>query len=421
MTEAAWNKLANKIASCRDLVITLIQEMVRRPSIDQEAEVQKFIADFWRQRGLTPDLWEPDMVSLRSHRAFVPVEYDYTGRPNQVVVLRGKGGGRSLALNGHVDVVPVEPVPWKHVDPFSGVYEDGRVYGRGSVDMKGGLASGMIVLNALLETGIQLKGDVQMQFVVDEENGGNGCLAAILRGYRADATLIMEPTHPDYLVISSRGAQFFRITVPGLEAPIEHTMTTVNAIEKAFFIFKAVQDYACYRVSQAHHPLYDWDPTKIPVAVCKIQSGTWPSTFGANCIMEGSLECLPGEDIVQVRQGFYDYILQVSTQDGWLKAHPPAIEWFGLWFESGETPQDSPMIQQFVESYRAVLGKAPTIQGGGGSDLRLPILYANSPSAHFGPTGAAIHSTDEYVEIDSVMQVAQVIGRYIVDWCGVAE
>jgi acetylornithine deacetylase len=231
----------------------------------------------------------------------------------------------------------------------------------------------------------------------------------------------MEPTDPKYLVISSRGAQFFRITVPGLEAPIEQTMTTVNVIEKAFVLFKAVQDYAAYRVSQAKHALYEWDPTKIPVAVCKIQSGSWPSTFGAQCIMEGSLECLPGEDIAEIRQGFYDYILEVAKLDSWLKEHPPVIEWFGLWFESAETPQDSPMLHQFVASYQSVLGKSPAILGGGGSDLRLPILYANSHSAHFGPTGASIHSTDEYVEIDSVMQVAQVIGRFILDWCGVAE
>jgi hypothetical protein len=73
-----------------------------------------------------------------------------------------------------VDVVPVDPAPWKHGDPFSGAYEDGRVYGRGSVDMKGGIASGMLVLDALLEHKIALKGDLQMQFVADEENGGNG-------------------------------------------------------------------------------------------------------------------------------------------------------------------------------------------------------------------------------------------------------
>lgn len=421
MNNDSWSNLSTAILARRELVITLIQDMVRLRSIDSEAKVQAYIQDFWVQRGLETDLWELDIEELRNHQAFVPVEYDYRDRPNQVISFNGVGGGRSLVLNGHVDVVPVDPAPWKHGDPFSGTYEDGRVYGRGSVDMKGGVAAGMIVLDALLESGIKLKGDLQMQFVADEENGGNGTLAAIQRGYRGDATIFLEPTSPNYLVISSRGAQFFRITVPGLEAPIEHTMTTVNVIEKAFLLFKAVQDYACWRVSNADHPLYSWDPTKIPVAVCKIQAGSWPSTFASQCVMEGSLECLPSEDIGQVREAFRDYLLEVAGQDPWLKEHLPMIEWFGLWFESAQTPVDSPMVSQFISSYRKVTGIEPVVLGGGGSDLRLPILYADSPSAHFGPSGGAIHSTDEYVEIDSVMQVAQIIGRFILDWCEIAE
>jgi acetylornithine deacetylase len=137
--------------------------------------------------------------------------------------------------------------------------------------------------------------------------------------------------------------------------------------------------------------------------------------------MEGSLECLPGEDIQQVREAFRAYLLQVAGQDAWLKDHLPQIEWFGLWYEAAETPQDSPLISHFSASYQAVVGKVPVVLGGGGSDLRLPILYADSHTAHFGPNGASIHSTDEYVEIASVMLVAQVLGRFVLDWCEPAE
>ena len=421
MVNDAWSRLSTAIAARRELAVTLIQEMVQRPSIDSEVAVQAYIQDFWRQRGVQTDLWSPAMDELRSHRAFVPVEYDYSQRPNQVVYIKGSGTGRSLALNGHVDVVPVDPAEWTYGGPWSGTYVDGKVYGRGAVDMKGGVAAGMLVLDALLECDLRLRGDLQMQFVADEENGGNGTLGAILRGYHADATIFLEPTSPNFLIVSSRGAQFFRITVPGVEAPIEHTMTTVNVIEKAFLLFKAVQDYACWRVSSATHPLYDLDPTKIPVAVCKIQAGSWPSTFAAQCVMEGSLECLPGEDIVAVREDFRHYLLQVASQDAWLHDHPPVVEWFGLWFESAQTPLDAEMITQFKASYAAVTGSQPVVLGGGGSDLRLPILYANSPSAHFGPSGGSIHSTDEYVEIDSVLQVAQIVGRFVLDWCGIAR
>lgn len=416
-----WPTLEKAISSRREQVIELIQEMVRLPSYEGEGEVQEFISRWWRERSIEPDIWEPDIEKLRSHPAFVDVDYDYQGRPNQVVMFNGQGGGRSLALNGHIDVVPVDPAPWTYGDPWSGELVNGRVYGRGSVDMKGGVACAMIVMDSFLETGIQLKGDLHMQFVVDEENGGNGTLDAILRGYRGDATIFLEPTSPNFLVVSSRGAQFFRIIVPGKEAPIEHTRTTVNVIEKAFTMFHAVQSYASWRAAQANHKLYDWDPTKIPVAVCKIQAGTWPSTFPSQCIMEGSLECLPGEDIERTKEQFKAYLLEAASQDDWLKDNPPVVEWFGLRFESAETPIDSALIGEFSNSYERVTGNKPAVIGGGGSDLRLPILYADSPSAHFGPSGGAIHSTDEYVDIDSVMEVARILGRFILDWCSVAD
>ncbi len=420
-TNNAWAALEKAIAARREQVIELIQELVQRPSFEGEGEVQTFISNWWRVRGIEPDLWEPDIEQLRTHPAFVDVDYDYQGRPNQVVMFKGQGGGRSLALNGHTDVVPVDPAPWTHGDPWSGEYVDGRVYGRGSVDMKGGVACAMIVMDALLETGVKLKGDLHMQFVVDEENGGNGTLDAILRGYRGDATIFLEPTSPKFLVVSSRGAQFFRITVPGKEAPIEHTRTTVNVIEKAFVMYQAVQSYASWRAARAEHPLYDWDPTKIPVAVCKIQAGSWPSTFPSLCIMEGSLECLPGEDIEDTKEQFKAYLLEAASQDDWLKDNPPQIDWFGLRFESAETASDSALISEFTKSFERLTDKQPIVLGGGGSDLRLPILHADSPSALFGPSGGAIHSTDEYVDIDSVMEVARILGGFILDWCEVAD
>jgi acetylornithine deacetylase len=420
MSAEQWTVLSAAIATRRDQAIRLIQEMVRRPSINSEAEVQAFIADWWKERGIKPDIWELDIEDLRSHQAFVDVEYDYTDRPNQVVLIKGTGGGHSLTLNGHTDVVPVDPAPWTHGDPWGGQLVDGKVYGRGSVDMKGGISIGMIVIDALLECGIKLKGDLQMQFVADEENGGNGTLAAIQRGYRSDGTIFLEPTSPDYLVVSSRGAQFFRIIVPGKEGGIEYQFTTPNAIEKAFKIFQAVQSYALWRAAEADHPLYEWDPTKIPVSICKIEAGNWPSTLPARCVMEGSIECLPGEDIDEVKEQFRAYLLESARQDEWLRKNPPTIEWFGLRFDAGETSTDNSFITEFSSTYESIRGEKPQILGGGGSDLRLPVLYAQSPSVLFGPSGGAIHSTDEYVDIDSVMEVAQIIGKFILDWCEIA-
>ena len=419
MTGKNWENLSNRIAARRDLAVSLIQEMVRRPSIADEAEVQAFITHWWRERGVEPDIWEPDIAELRQHKAFVEVDYDYQGRPNQVVVIKGQGGGRSLTLNGHTDVAPVDTAPWTHGGPWSGEYVDGRIYGRGALDMKGGLAAGMVVIDSILEADIKLKGDLQMQFVADEENSGNGTISAIQRGYRSDGTIFLEPTEPNVIFVSNRGAQFFRITVPGIEGGIEYQFTNPNAIEKGMLMFRAVQSYALWRASRADHPLYDWDPTKIPVAVCKIQAGNWPSTLPAKCILEGSVECLPGEDIDIVKEQFRTYLLEASRQDEWLRDNPPEIEWFGLRYESGETAVDSDFVQQAKKISEEITGDELSILGGGGTDLRLPLLYADSPSIILGPAGNGFHITDEYVEVDSVMKIAQILGKFICDWCAV--
>lgn len=415
-------RLSKAITKRRDLAIQLIQDMVRIPSYESEKDVQTYITNWWTGRPVDLDCWELDVAELRRHQAFVEVDYDYKGRQNLVVMVRGKGDGRSLSLNGHMDVVPVDPTAeWQHGGPWSGEYTDGKIYGRGSVDMKGGLAISMIVIDALLESGIQLRGDLQMQFVVDEENGGNGTLAAILRGYRSDATIFLEPTSPNYILVSSRGAHFFRISVPGVEGGIEYQFTQPNAIDKAVKLFQATQAYALWRASQADHPLYAHDPTKIPAAICKIQAGNWPSTFASQCVMEGSIECLPGEDIDQVTAQFEAYLLETSKQDTWMREHPPRIEWFGLRYEAGATAPDHPLVTGLAEAAATLTGRKPAVVGGGGSDLRLPVLYANSASVLFGPSGGAIHSTNEYVDVDSVMAVAKIVGKFILEWCGVAD
>ncbi len=409
------------LARQKELITQLIADLVRIPSINDESRVQAYIESFFREDSFSIDSWQPDLIELSSHPAFVKVDYDYQNRKNMVVILKGKGGGRSLTLNGHMDVVPADlNAVWKHTNPFSGTVENNRVYGRGAVDMKAGLAIMMVLAKVLRASAIELKGDLQLQFVIDEENGGNGTLACILRGYCSDATLFLEPTSANYIVVSSRGAHFFRIVVPGVEGGIEYQHSLPNAIDKATILYQAVKYYALWRASQANSPLYDHDPTKIPAAICKIQAGNWPSTLPAQCIMEGSIECLPGEDIDQICREFSSYINEVAQQDEWMRDHPPQLEWFGLKFEAGLTDPNHEFVQTLKDVAKETLGIAPQIVGGGGSDLRLPVLYAQSPSVLFGPSGGAIHSTDEYVEIDSVMDILQVIGRFVLQWCEVA-
>jgi len=418
-------RISAAVEERREDIIKLLQELVRVPSVvgsGREGEAQVIVSRELRKLGVEPDVWEPDMEELRRHKAFVPVERDYKGRPNAVAVVKGTGGGRSLAFNGHVDVVPVDDsTSWTH-DPWSGERVENKIYGRGSADMKGGVVAGLVALQVLKDLGVRLKGDVQFWSVSDEEDGGNTTLACILRGYRADATVFLEPTGTAMLFCSSRGAQFFRIRVKGEEGAVEYRYDIPNAIEKAVKVFQAVEAYANWRESQAADPLYQLHPTKVPVAVCKIQAGAWPSTVPGECVMEGTLECLPGEEIREVRERFREYVRQAAgAADPWLKQHPPEVEWFGLMLEAASSGADAPIVEAVQAAAEAFTGQRPLAVGGGGSDLRLPVLYADSQSVLFGPAGGPVHSVDEWVDIDQVVTATKVAALLACRWCGVSN
>jgi acetylornithine deacetylase len=395
-----------------DRLVDHVQRLVRIPSVSgDEGACSAAVAAWARDQGFAHQVLEPSLVAMTGHPGFTPpAAPDFAGRPNVIATRSGSGGGRSLALWAHLDVVPVDPhTTWTH-GSWSGDLADGKVYGRGAADCKGGVAVAMTALEILRDLDVPLKGDVQAQFVVEEETGGNGTLGAILAGVRADAMIQIEPTSTRHLLISNRGAQFFRLRVPGQEGGVEYQHNLVSALDKAFVLIEAVKAYSLMREAQLHHPLYDGRyPTIAPLAVCRLEAGQWPSTVPGEAILEGTIECLPGEDIHAVVNDFEAYIRRVAAQDPWLAQHPLTFERFGLTFEAAEIPPDSPIVTTVVEASKDVLGYGPAVAGGGGSDLRLPVLYANCPTILYGPGGGLIHSVDEYVEVGQLSHCLKVV------------
>ena len=406
----------------RQAALELLQTLVRVPSLEaNEKPCQEILDRTMRAIGLEVDFWSPSDAELQAHRAYVPTGKSYADRPNVVGIYRGTGGGRSLILNGHVDVVPTGPESTWQYGPWSGEFVDGRVYGRGSADMKGGVVSSVLVAMALTTASIRLKGNLFIESVVDEEAGGNGTLAAIQRGYTGNACIFTEPTGLKRIAISNRGAQFFRIIVPGQEGGIEYKHDLVNSISKAIDVFHAVEAYSIMRESVVSHPLYDqYHSTKVPTGICRFIAGEWPSTLPSQTVLEGSIECLPGEDIQDIKRAFRLYIEEWSAKDAWLKEHPLVLEWFGLWFDSAEIPPDHPMVTTLSRIAESLTGEKVMIGGAGGCDLRLPIKFGNTPAVLFGPKGSLIHGTDEYVEFEDVITCAKILARMAVEWCGIA-
>jgi len=197
----------------RQLAFTM--DLVRLPSLrGQEADAQTFMAAAMSDRGLAVDRWRIDVEALKDHPGFAPVAVSYDDAYNVVGTYQpDKNSGRSLILNGHIDVVPTGPEARWSRPPFEPYIKDGELYGRGAGDMKAGLAANLFAFDAVLAAGFKPDGVIYMQSVVEEECTGNGALACLQRGYKADTALIPEPVH-EHLVRAQMGLLWFKMTVP---------------------------------------------------------------------------------------------------------------------------------------------------------------------------------------------------------------
>ena len=274
----------------------MLLDLVAIPSVTgDEGAVQDAIAGIMRDRGLELDIWEARPDEITPYRTHVGDQDVWDGRPNIVGRLAGSGGGRSLMVQGHVDGVdPGDPVLWTRRQ--WGEIADGRVYGRGAADMKGGIVAYLAALDALRATGTRLRGDLLLAASVGEENGGLGALSTILRGHRADAVIVTEPTG-HALVVAQGGSLVFRITVTGRAAHGANRNAGVSAVDKYIPIHQALLAWEAERNRTLSHPLFDHLENKFPISVGVVRAGTWASTVPETLVAEGRLGFLPGETI----------------------------------------------------------------------------------------------------------------------------
>ena len=414
------NELKHQLEAQSDSAISLLQDLVRIPSITgQERSVQDHLKEELVNMRLEIDAWEPTREELATHPAFSDDGISLGGRPVLVARWPGSGGGRSLILNGHVDVVPPgNPQNWTD-GPWSGVIRNGNLYGRGSCDMKGGLVAGITAIRLLQKLGFHPRGDVILECVIGEETGGVGTLATILRGYRADAAIILEPTRLQLCPVGA-GAASFRLHLRGLAAHGAMRMEGVSAIDKFLLIHSALMQLETEHNGQFQHPLYR-DCLPAPISVGKVQSGDWPSTVPDELVAEGRYGILPGETITEARHLFEEKIRDVANGDPWLKDHPPLVEWFEGQFEPASTPLDSDLLKVLTACHFEVTESAPGMHGVPyGSDMRFFTNNANMPAVLYGPGDVAqAHSVNEFVSLEQVFTVAQTIAYMIVQWCEV--
>lgn len=408
--------IRDTVRSLEDDLIELASDLVKQPSVTgSEDAAQQALAERFRDWGLEVDLWRIG-PEITSHPAFCD-----DGLPvNRLNLVAKWGEGpreepAALVLNGHIDVVPEgERERWSF-DPYSGAVRGDLLYGRGSCDMKGGLAAAAIALRAAMKLGLTPRRSILLESVVGEETGGLGTLAAILRGYRADAAVITEPTSLELCPVQA-GALSFRLHVAGKAAHGAMRENGVSAVEKFLPVFEALSELERRRHRDFRHPLYPQETLVAPLSVGRLSAGNWPSTVPEELVAEGRFGIFPGEDCAAARKTFEAWLRSSASTDPWLAEHPVAVDWFEGQFESGETPLDAPILRELRESHTHMLQQEPQMHGVSyGSDLRLFTRYAEMPAVLYGPGDVRLaHSANETIPLDELSRAAEVLTSLVV-------
>jgi acetylornithine deacetylase len=318
-------------------------------------------------------------------------------------------------------VDPGDPAAWQG-GPLSGSLEGDLLYGRGSCDMKGGLVTHLVALDALSDLGLEPRGDVTVAATVGEENGGLGALSTILRGYRADAAIITEPTRLA-LVPAQGGSLVFRLKIQGRSAHAAVRDEGVSALEKFVPIFENLRELEEERNGVLSHPLYDGLKNKVPINIGVVRAGNWASTVPESLLAEGRIGLIPGEEVDSFKALIAERIAAVAERDPWLREHPPQIEWFGGQFAPAEVAPDAPICEALKRAHERVTGEEPTVEGVPyGADMRLFIHFGGMPCVMYGAGDVNVaHAPDEHISITELLTAASTIACLLTDWCGVAE
>lgn len=414
-------KIESYIDEHAEEAIEFLQKLIQQPSVQgNEKNAQAIVIQKLKDLGLEVDVWDPSYQDLSTSSYFVPSRNTYEGSPNVVGVLRGEGGGKSIILNGHIDVVPEgDRTKWKH-DPFSGKVEDGKMFGRGTTDMKGGNVALLIAVEAIIKSGIKLRGDVIFQSVIEEESGGVGTLATLLRNYKADAAIIPEPTNMK-LFIKQQGSMWFRVTVEGLAAHGGTRYEGVSAIEKTWEIHQGILALEKKRNASVNDPLYSHIAIPLPINVGKIQGGSWPSSVPDLVTLEGRIGVGPHENMDDVKKELADCLDQVCSTDDWLKNHPVKLEFFGAQWVPNAVDSHHPFVKEIEENFDAIYQRKIKIEAAPwGTDGGLLGRVGNIPTLVIGPGETKVaHYPNEYIEIKEVIQAAKLFALTLSTWCGI--
>lgn len=432
--EKVIKNVITAVENLKDEMVNCISDTIQIPSINPyldtslkderiggETRVNTYLKPVMESFGLQTDLWEEE-----------------AGRANLVGVCRGTGGGHSLIFNGHVDTVAPGPLElWDIAGPFSGKIVNGKIYGRGAVDMKGADVAAIYAIEALLQAGFKPKGDVIIETVPGEEMMQHeiGTTATVKRGYRADAAIVVEGSAPpDRLAIltASPGVLILKVTIRGkaahssmrdevIRAGGRGKAVAVSAVDRAMIIYNGLR-----RLEE------EWGQTKTHPAFSRPGHFTLcPTTFAGGlggiafipeeCSITYVIWHAPQETQEQVKDELRTYIHNLAQTDSWLRDNPPELDWWkNWWWPPYDIPKDSPICGAAALAYEAVLNEPAKFNGFVAVDDASFLNRAGIPTITMGPGSIEIaHTANEYIEIQDLLDAAKIYALTIAEWCGV--
>ena len=400
----------------RQRLVEDLRALIRIPSVTGSEEgVAVWAADALRELGLEVELVTPDLAAIRADPAWPGQEMDRTSLP--VVIARtGRVGGRRVILSGHLDVVPPgDPGTWT-VDPWAGEIRDGRVYGRGACDMKGGVASILGAVRALETSGhlARLDGELMVVLVPSEEDGGQGTLAAIRAGATGDVAIVTEPSNLD-VVVAHAGAITFRLTVPGRAAHASQRREGVSALDKLFVLTRALEADETRRNAAEADPLMTALGLPYPTIIGIVHGGDWASTVLDRVTADGRYGVRLGQTPAEAEAELRAAIETACAADEFLGGHPVTVEITGGRFGSARVASDHALPTSLADTAETVTGRRPASLGEPyGADMQMFVNVGATPCVIFGPGDVRVaHSADEFVPLDEVETCARVLATWV--------
>ncbi|HET9661151.1 MAG TPA: ArgE/DapE family deacylase [Thermomicrobiales bacterium] len=427
------DRFESVLDSQSDELISFLQQLVACRSDSQSENNPEFETEATRCLDLIAAKLES--LGLETERWVEPPRF-----PALAARLPGNGGGRSLAINGHIDVVPVgDDSAWSH-PAWDGEIADGKLWGRGACDMKAGVAAGIFAVQALVESETKLDGDLWLHVVADEEVVGWSTRRLAARLPRVDAVIVAEPTGLQIQAVEG-GLVHMRIEIDGRESHAGNRYKSihagalgaeggVNAIEKAMIVAEALQrmerDWAIFR----SHPLLPAGFNSIMPGMIaggpgggadgKLNLTANPGTSPNYCSLEYNIWYLPNETFEEIREEIETFVGMVAQTDPWLREHPPRFTWKirNVYFPPVDTPADHPIVTTLGNAVRAI-GRPVEIVGFTAASELAWYAEQGIPGVIFGPGSIAqAHSPDEYVELAQLRDAARVMALTAAAWCG---